>query len=326
MQYTYLGRSGMKVSRLCLGTMNFGWHTEEKEAFKIMDAALDAGINFIDTANSYGGSRENRGLSEEIIGNWFSQGGARREKIVLATKVYSAMPNASDGPNEAAGLSAFKIRRHVEASLRRLQTDHIELYQMHHIDEHVTWDELWNVYEALSLQGKIYYIGSSNFAGWHLAHAQAAAKSRNLLGLISEQHKYNLVCRYPELEVLPSAKALGIGIMVYSPLAGGALAGRETKTVRRKNEIGKKTAERFSQQLAKYTEFCRNLGENEADVALAWLLSNPAVTSPVIGPRTLTQFKGCLRAVNISLDQEALMKLDEIFPGPGGAAPKAYAW
>jgi aryl-alcohol dehydrogenase-like predicted oxidoreductase len=326
MQYTYLGRSGMKVSRLCLGTMNFGWHTDKTEAFKIMDAALDAGVNFFDTANSYGGDRDNRGLTEQIIGRWFAQGGARREKVVLATKVYSAMPDACDGPNEAAGLSAFKIRRHVDASLRRLQTDHIELYQMHHIDENVTWDELWDVYEALTLQGKIYYIGSSNFAGWHLSHAQAAAKARNFLGLISEQHKYNLVCRYPELEVLPAAKAMGIGIMVYSPLAGGALAGKEVKSVRRQGEIGQKTAERFSQQLAEYSELCKDLGKKEADVALAWLLSNPVVTSPVIGPRTLAQFEDCIRAVEISLNEESLTRLDEIFPGHGGAAPKAYAW
>ena len=326
MQYTYLGRSGLKVSQLCLGTMNFGWHTDETEAFKIMDASLEAGINFFDTANSYGGDRQNRGLTEEIIGRWFALGGARREKVVLATKVYSAMPDAYNGPNEAAGLSAFKIRRHVDASLRRLQTDHVELYQMHHIDENVTWDELWDVFEALTLQGKICYVGSSNFAGWHLAHAQAAAKARNFLGLVSEQHKYNLVCRYPELEVLPAAKALGIGIMVYSPLAGGALAGKGEEAVRRQGKIGKKTVERFSQQLAKYAKFCKNFGEKEADVSLAWLLSNPAVTSPVIGPRTLEQFEGCLRATEIVLDEGALAKLDEIFPGHGGAAPKAYAW
>jgi aryl-alcohol dehydrogenase-like predicted oxidoreductase len=326
MQYSNLGRSGMKVSRLCLGTMNFGWHTNETEAFKIMDAALDVGINFYDTANSYGGGRENRGLTEEIIGRWFAQGGARRDKVVLATKVYSAMPESYDGPNESAGLSAYKIRRHVEASLRRLQTDHVELYQMHHVDENVTWGELWDVFEALTLQGKVCYIGSSNFAGWHLVNAQGAAQARNFLGLVSEQHKYNLVCRYPELEVLPAAKALGIGIMVYSPLAGGALAGKQVESKRRQGEIGKKTTERFSQQLEKYSAFCKDLGENESDVALAWLLSNPAVTSPVIGPRTLAQFESCLRAVEINLNEESLSKLDEIFPGHGGAAPKAYAW
>jgi aryl-alcohol dehydrogenase-like predicted oxidoreductase len=326
MHFTFLGRSGMKVSRLCLGTMNFGWHTDESEAFRIMDTALDAGINFFDTANSYGSGRENRGFTEEIIGRWFAQGGSRTEKVILATKVYSAMPDASDGPNESAGLSAFKIRRHVEASLRRLQTDHIELYQMHHIDENVTWDELLEVYEALTLQGKIYYIGSSNFAGWHLAHAQAAAKARNLLGLISEQHKYNLLCRYPELEVLPAAKTLGIGIMVYSPLASGALAGKEEKSKRRQGEIGKKTAQRFSRQLVEYSEFCKDLGEKDAAVALAWLLSNPVVSSLVIGPRTLGQLESCLRAVEINLNEESLNTLDEIFPGHGGAAPQAYAW
>jgi aryl-alcohol dehydrogenase-like predicted oxidoreductase len=306
--------------------MNFGWHTDETEAFKIMDAALEAGINFFDTANAYGGGGENRGLTEEIIGRWFAQGEGRRERVVLATKVYSAMPDVCDGPNEAAGLSAFKIRRHVEASLRRLQTDHVELYQMHHVDENVSWAELWDVFEALTLQGKIYYVGSSNFAGWHLARAQAAAAARNFLGLISEQHKFNLVCRYPELEVLPAAKTLGIGILVYSPLAGGALAGKGADAVRRLGPISKKTTEQFAQQLAEYSAFCKDLGENEADVALAWLLSNPAVTSPVIGPRTLKQLEGCLGAVEINLDEGTIDKLDEIFPGHGGVAPQAYAW
>jgi aryl-alcohol dehydrogenase-like predicted oxidoreductase len=306
--------------------MNFGWYTDEAESFKIMDAALDAGINFFDTANSYGGGRENRGLTEEIIGRWFALGGGRRERVVLATKVYSTMPDTGDGPNEGAGLSAFKIRRHIATSLQRLQTDHIDLYQMHHVDEYVTWDELWDVFESLTLQGKVCYVGSSNFAGWHLVKAQATAKERNFLGLVSEQHKYNLVCRYPELEVLPAAKNLGVGIMVYSPLSGGTLAGKEKQAMRRRSSIGTKTAEQFAQQLAEYSEFCKDLGEKEADVALAWLLANPVVTSPVIGPRTLEQFEGSLRAVDLQLDNNLLVRLDKIFPGHGGEAPKAYAW
>lgn len=197
MKYSYLGKSGLKVSQLCLGTMNFGPETEEKEAFRIMDAALDAGINFFDTANVYGG-QDRRGWTEEIIGRWFQQGGGRREKVVLATKVYNDMFDEQDGPNSGSGLSAYKIRRHFEGSLRRLQTDHIELYQMHHIDRNVSWDELWGAFEILVSQGKADYIGSSNFAGWHIAAAQAKAKERHFLGLVSEQHLYNLLERTPE--------------------------------------------------------------------------------------------------------------------------------
>ncbi|MGQ9632221.1 MAG: aldo/keto reductase [bacterium] len=328
MQYTYLGRSGLKVSRLCLGTMNFGPRTEEREAFRIMDAALEAGINFFDTANVYGGEGH-RGWTEEIIGRWFAQGGGRRERVVLATKVYGPMEDPNDGPNAERGLSAYKIRRHLEGSLRRLRTDHIELYQMHHIDRNATWDELWEAFEVAVAQGKIGYVGSSNFAGWHLVQAQAAAKARNFLGLVSEQHKYSLICRLPELEVLPAARALGIGVIPWSPLGGGLLGGNALNPQpgsRSASEEVRRAVEKHRSQLEAYSAFCRELGEKEADVALAWMLANPAITAPIIGPRTLDQFKDSLRALEVKLDESALAKLDEIFPGPGGAAPEAYAW
>lgn len=326
MKYTYLGCSGLKVSRLCLGTMNFGPATEEKEAFRIMDAAVDAGVNFFDTANVYGGE-DHRGWTEEIIGRWFELGGGRREKVILATKVFGPMNDRNDGPNGERGLSAYKIRRHLEGSLKRLQTDHIELYQMHHIDRNVSWDELWDVFMALSHEGKIIYTGSSNFAGWHLAKAQAEAGKRNLIGLVSEQHKYNLMCRLPELEVLPAAQDLGIGIIPWSPLNGGMLGGKPfnpdegSRTQRQAGEI-----QQHQSQLKAFSDFSRQIGEQESNVALAWLLANPAVTAPIIGPRTLEQFENTLRAVEIELDGAALKKLDEIFPGPGGKAPEAYAW
>ena len=326
MQYTRLGRSGLKVSRLCLGTMNFGPITDEKEAFRIMDAALDAGINFFDTANHYGRSGHS-GETEEIIGRWFSQGGGRRERVVLATKVYQPMDDPNDGPNNAGGLSGYKLRRHLEGSLRRLQTDHIELYQMHHIDRNVTWEELWGGFEFLIGQGKIGYAGSSNFAGWHLAQAQAAAKERRFLGLISEQHKYNLMCRLPELEILPSARHFGIGILPWSPLAGGLLGGfaLQARQGARSQEQQKKI-EQVRAQLEAFHALCNELEEDPANIALAWLLSNPAVTSPVIGPRNLEQFQNALRVIDITLDDTVLNRLDEIFPGPGGKAPEAYAW
>lgn len=321
MKYTYLGKSGMKVSRLCLGTMNFGAKTGEEEAFKIMDRALDAGINYFDTANSYGkGSNGGYyGLTEEIIGRWFSQGGGRRESIVLGTKVYDEIEDKYDGPNGGRGLSAYKIRRHMEGSLKRLQTDHVEIYQMHHIDRNVTWDELWGIMEILVQQGKAYYIGSSNFAGHHIAYAQAMAEKRNFLGLISEQHKYNLLNRIPELEVLPAAKAHGLGVVAWSPLGGGMLNGKGLN----RDLSGQPERKR---QLEEYSKLCKEFGESEADVALAWLLSNPAVTAPIIGPRTLEQLENTLRAVEIELPEDVLKRLDEIFPGPGGEAPEAYAW
>lgn len=325
MQYPYLGRTGLKVSRLCLGTMNFGNVTDEKEAFRIMDTALDAGINFFDTANVYGW--EPRGLTEEIIGRWFTQGGGRREKVVLATKVYGKMDDPLDGPNDEGGLSAYKIRRHLEGSLKRLQTDHIDLYQMHHVDRHTSWDELWEGFQSLLLQGKIGFVGSSNFAGWDLVKAQAAAKRRNLLGLVSEQHKYSLLCRLPELEVLPAAQDQGIGVIAWSPLDGGLLSGhvltapQGSRSARLQSRV-----ERHCTQLEAFSQLCKELGETEANVALAWVLHHPALTAPIIGPRTVKQLQDCLRVVELKLDEEVLRKLDEIFPGPGGPAPQAYAW
>lgn len=326
MQYSYLGRSGLQVSKLCLGTMNFGVDTDEKEAYRIMDAALDAGINFFDTANIYGWG-ENSGKTEEIIGRWFAQGGGRREKVVLATKVYGDMHNPYDGPNRDGGLSSYKIRRHAEASLRRLQTDHLELYQMHHVDRNVSWEELWEAFEVLVHQGKIGYVGSSNFAGWDLVKAQAEAKARKFRGLVSEQHKYSLLCRLPELEVLPASLDLGLGVIAWSPLDGGILGGSALKAERGKRTAGQQQRiEQLRPKLEAFSSLCKELGESEANVALAWTLAHPAMTAPIIGPRTLEQFQNTLRVVEIHLDETALKRLDEIFPGPGGAAPQAYAW
>lgn len=325
MEYTNLGRTGMKVSKLCLGTMNFGPNTEEKEAHRIMDAAIDAGVNFFDTANVYGG-KGNRGWTEEIIGRWFAQGNNRREKTVLATKVYNFMEDENDGPNEGRFLSAYKVRRHLEGSLKRLQTDHLELYQMHHIDRDVTWEELWEVFQSLVQQGTVDYIGSSNFAGWDLIKAQAAAKERNFLGLVSEQHKYSLLCRLPELEVLPAAKDQGIGVIAWSPLDGGMLGGNALNPDKGSRSAAKtEQVEKHREQLEAYSDFCKELGEREADVALAWVLQNPAIDAPIIGPRTLEQFEQALHAVEIKFDQASLDRLDEIFPGYG-EAPNAYAW
>lgn len=326
MEYSYLGRSGMKVSRLCLGTMNFGPYTSEADSFKLMDEALDAGINFFDTANVYGGSG-NSGRTETILGRWFAQGGGRREKVVLATKVFGDMHNGLDGPNGASGLSAYKIRRHVESSLKRLQTDHIELYQMHHVDHNASWDELWEVFAALIQEGKIVYVGGSNFAGWDLTVANYEAKARHVLGLVSEQHKYNLNCRLPELEVLPASKALGIGVIPWSPLDGGLL-GRNALNPDHasRSANNKERAEANRTKLEAFAKFAKDLGEAQDNIALAWLLANPAVTAPIIGPRTSEQLQESNRALEIKLGDAEMAELDRIFPGPGGAAPQAYAW
>ena len=217
MDYTQLGRSGLSVSRIVLGTMNFGPVTDEPASHAIMDRAHEHGINFFDTANVYGWG-ENKGRTEEIIGSWFAQGGGRRERTVLATKLYGDM---GDWPNEGR-LSALNIRRACDASLRRLQTDHIDLYQMHHVDRATPWEEIWGAMDVLRQQGKVLYVGSSNFAGWHLAKAQEAARRRGGLGLVSEQSIYNLMERSVELEVLPAADDYGLGVIPWSPLHGRA--------------------------------------------------------------------------------------------------------
>jgi aryl-alcohol dehydrogenase-like predicted oxidoreductase len=326
MKFSQLGRSGLKVSKLCLGTMNFGVDTNEEDSFRIMDAALDAGINFFDTANIYGWGK-NAGRTEEIIGRWFAQGGGRREKVVLATKFYGDMSDDTDGPNSGGGLSAYKLRRHLDKSLKRLQTDHIELYQMHHVDRNVSWDELWEAFGVVLNQGKIGYIGSSNFAGRDLVKAQYEAKSHRMLGLVSEQHKYSLLCRLPELEVLPAAEELGLGVIAWSPLDGGLLSGNALKPVAgSKRSNNPERTEKHRAQLEAFEKLCRELGENEANVALAWTLVQPSMTAPIIGPRTLEQLETTLRVVDIVLDESTLARLDEIFPGPGGSAPQAYAW
>ncbi len=323
MEYTNLGRTGLKVSRLCLGTMNFGPYTSEEDSYAIMDKALELGINFFDTANVYGW-KLGEGVTEQIIGRWLAQGGGRRDKIVLATKVYNPM---GEGPNDR-GLSAYHIRKACEDSLRRLQTDHIDLYQMHHIDRGTPWEEIWQAMEQLVREGKVIYVGSSNFAGWHIAQAQAEAARRNFMGLVSEQSLYNLTARTVELEVLPAAQAYGLGVIPWSPLAGGLLAGvlRKAQEGRRSSESMQKRIEQYHDQLVAYEALCRELGEEPANVALAWLLHNPVVTAPIIGPRTLDQLEGATKALEIQLSEDVLEQLDEIFPGPGGPAPEAYAW
>ena len=322
MEYTHLGRSGLSVSRLCLGTMNFGPETSEPDSFRIMDAALDAGVNFFDTANVYGWKR-GEGITEQIVGRWFAQGGGRREKVVIASKLYGSM---SDWPNDTF-LSARNIRRACEGSLQRLQTDHLDLYQMHHVDRSTPWDEIWEAFSVLRQQGKVLYFGSANFAGWHLAQAQEAAQRHGMLGLVSEQSLYNLLERSVELEVLPAAQAYGLGMIPWSPLFGGLLGGilRKTEEGRAASEHIKERLEKHRPAVERYEAWCDQRGLRPADVGLAWLLTRPGVTAPIVGPRTAAHLDDHLAALDLTLDADTLDELDALFPGPG-PAPEAYAW
>jgi aryl-alcohol dehydrogenase-like predicted oxidoreductase len=323
MEYTHLGRSGLSVSRLCLGTMNFGPLTSEADSHSIMDSAHEYGINFFDTANRYGRDL-GVGATESIMGRWFSQGGGRRERTVLATKVYGEM---GQWPNEGK-LSALHIRRALDESLRRMQTDYIDLYQFHHIDRGTPWEEIWSAIEVAVSQGKILYVGSSNFAGWHIAQAQGAAAARNFTGLVSEQSLYNLAARTIELEVIPAAQHYGLGIIPWSPLHGGMLGGVLRKAQDGRRRLEGRAAETVAQNRAAieaYEDFADELGHEPGAVALAWLLHQPAVTGPIVGPRTQEQLDSAVRALDVHLDEKALARLDEIFPGYR-TAPEHYAW
>ncbi len=320
MQYTNLGRTALKVSRLCLGTMNFGPQTTEPDSYAIMDHALELGINFFDTANVYGW-KKGEGITEQIIGRWWDQGGGRRDKVVIATKVYGDM---GDWPNESR-LSALHIRKACEDSLRRLKTDYIDLYQMHHVWRDAPWEEIWQAMDLLVQQGKVLYVGSSNFAGWHIARANEAAKHRHSLGLVSEQSKYHLLQRDIETDVIPACEAYGLGIIPWSPLASGLLGGVLQKPTEGRRASLEQEVDKHRPKLEAWEGLCGELGEKPADMALAWMLQNPVITGPIIGPRTKDQLDGSLRALEIKISEETNKKIDEIFPGHK-TAPEDYAW
>ncbi|MCX5082425.1 aldo/keto reductase [Streptomyces sp. NPDC056121] len=331
MKYTQLGRTGLKVSRLVLGTMNFGPQTDEADSHAIMDTALASGINYFDTANVYGWG-ENKGRTEEIIGSWFAQGGDRRDKTVLATKVYGNMAGAgtdSPWPNHDK-LSAVNIRRAVEASLKRLGTDYIDIYQFHHVDRETPFEEIWQAVDVLIQQGKILYAGSSNFPGYKIAQANEKAAARGTLGLVSEQCLYNLAERRAEMEVIPAAQEYGLGVIPWSPLHGGLLGGVIKKEVEGGRRASGRAADALANpetraQLQAYEDLLDKHGLAPGEAALAWLLTRPGVTGPIVGPRTSEQLDSALRAVELELSEEVLTGLDEIFPGPG-PSPEAFAW
>ena len=327
MTYGHLGRSGVIVSRIGLGTMNFGYTVDESSSFAVMDAAVDAGINFFDTADVYGGPqtpemKKGYGIAEETVGRWLKHSG-HRDDIVLATKVYQPM---GLGPNDRR-LSAYHIRRACEASLRRLQTDHIDMYQMHHVDRATPWEEIWQAMEQLVREGKISYVGSSNFAAWDVALAQSAASARHFLGLTSEQSLYNLAIRAVEMEMIPALRHLGIGLLPYSPLHAGLLAGMLEDLAEGRISDASTLAriEPHRDQLEAYEGLCRELGTKPADMALAWLLHNPVVSSAIVGALTIAELQADLRALSVQLDADIAERLNQIWPGPG-EAPQAYAW
>jgi aryl-alcohol dehydrogenase-like predicted oxidoreductase len=322
MQYVNLGRTALKVSRLCLGTMNFGPLTSEQDSYAIMDRALELGINFFDTANVYGW-KKGEGVTEQIIGRWWAQGGGRRDKVVIATKVYGDM---GDWPNTSR-LSKLHMRKALDDSLRRLKTDFIDLYQFHHIWREASWDEIWEFCEWAHAAGKVLYFGSSNFAGWHIVQANEAAKRRNFLGLVSEQSIYHLLRRQIEMEVMPACAAYGVGIIPWSPLGGGLLGGvlQKLSEGRRASEGMQQQVEAHREKLEAWENLCRELGEKPANVAIAWMLQNPVITAPIIGPRTIEQLNDIVRALEIKLDEETNKRIEAIFSGYK-TAPEEYAW
>lgn len=323
MEYKKLGRTGLRVSSLCLGTMNFGAGTDEKEAFRIMDAALDAGINFFDTANNYGFLVGKVGITEEIMGRWFKQGGGRREKTVLATKVHENMFDENDGPNTEPGLSAYKIRRHLDGSLKRLQTDHVEIYYLHHIDRSVSFEESMGTMQNLWERGLVDYLGVSNYPAWKTAQTQEKFLAEKKFGIAVQQERYSLVTRNIESEVLPACREYGIGTVAYSPMGGGLLACSAEDTLRRRGNSA--DFEKYKPQLEAYSKLCKEAGLRERDVALAWLIQNPNLTAPIIGPRTLEQLNDSIHAMEVKIPEDMMKELDRIFPGPG-VAPESYGW
>ncbi|MDV9169741.1 aldo/keto reductase [Streptomyces sp. W16] len=331
MKYTQLGRTGLKVSRLVLGTMNFGPQTDEADSHAIMDAALDAGINFFDTANVYGWG-ENKGRTEEIIGNWFAKSPDHRDKTVLATKMYGNMgPEGVPAWPNHDKLSALNIRRAVDASLKRLQTDYIDVYQFHHVDRATPFEEIWQAIDTLIQQGKILYVGSSNFPGYKIAQAnEIAARRGGTIGLVTEQCLYNLAERRAEMEVIPAAQEYGLGVIPWSPLQGGLLGGVIKKEISGGRRASGRAADTLANptsraQIQAYEDLLDKHGIEPGEAALAWLLTRPGITGPIVGPRTAEQLDSALRAVELELSEELLTSLDEIFPGPG-PSPEAFAW
>lgn len=314
-----IGRSGLRVSPVCLGTANFGHVTDAPTAHRMLSRALAEGVFFLDTADIYN-REELENPSEVIIGRWFGEDRARRQRVVLATKVYGV---TGEGANDR-GLSARHIRLACEESLRRLRTDWIDLYILHHVDRTVHWEETLDALERLKTEGKILYYGTSNFAAWQLTGLHLTACVRNMFGPISEQSPYSLARREVESEVLPACRHQGIGFLAYSPLAEGLLAGPDAGTRRTRPTTAKRRAQN-AKRLDVWHECCRNHGLAPSAAALGWVMSQPDVTAAVIGPRTEEQLDDAIAAASVPPDAALLEAIAAEWPGPG-VAPEAYAW
>jgi len=317
MEYRKLGRTGLKVSELCMGTMQFGWTADEDLSHKILNQAYEAGINFIDTADVYSRWAEGNpgGVSETIIGNWMKKSNIPRDQVVIATKVRGQM---GDGPNDQ-GLSRVHILNAMEASLQRLGTDYIDLYQTHWFDDEVPIDETLTTLDDLLRQGKVRYLGASNYPAWRLMRALWTSDKYNLARYDSLQPHYNLVHREEfERELAEVCRTYGLGIIPYSPLAGGFLTGkyRKEEPVPESARAGGAKNRYYNEHgwsiLEAVDDVANNRGKSVSQIALAWLLSNPVITSPIIGPRTLEQLKDNLGAVGLRLTESEMEQLNQV--------------
>ena len=319
MHYKNLGRTGLKVSELCLGTMTFGWTSDEKNAYAVFDAAYDAGINFIDTADVYTSWAQGNpgGVAETYIGNWLTASKKPRDQIILATKVRAKM---GDGPNDE-GLGRVHMMQAVEASLRRLQTDYIDLYQSHSPDDTVPIQETLRAYDDLVRQGKVRYIGASNYNAWRLMKALWTSDKNNLARYDCLQPRYNLVWRAEfERELMEVCRTEGVGVIPYSPVQGGFLTGK----YRRNQPIPKGSRGEESARIQEFVNderahkivdatetIAKKNGKSIAQTAIAWLLANPVITSPIIGVNNVEQLKEFLGAVEFNLSAEDKKTLDD---------------
>ncbi|MDQ3457917.1 MAG: aldo/keto reductase [Deinococcota bacterium] len=325
MEYRALGRTGVKVSPLCLGCMTFGAKTSPEDSYAIVDRALEAGINFIDTANVY-----SRGRSEEVTGEALKRNG-QRDKVVLATKVHGVMDD--DDPN-ARGNSRRHIIQQCEASLRRLQTDYIDLYQIHRPQPDIPIDETLQALDDLIRKGYVRYLGTSTFAAWQLTEALAVAKELRLNRFVCEQPPYNLLDRRIERELLPMAQTYGVGIIPWSPLAGGLLSGKYQRNADAPADSRYADAKDSPIQQRRQTDRAFDVieglqplvaakGCTMSQFALAWCVQQPGVTSPIIGPRTMAQLEDNLGALEVAIGDEDRGKIDELIP-PGDMASAFY--
>lgn len=334
MDYVSLGRTGVKVSRLCLGCMNFGGRTVEADSIEIIHAALDGGINFLDTANVYGHDPAEfsigRGRSEEAVGKALRRG-AKRGKVILATKAHFPM---SDDVN-AQGSSRRHLIEQCEASLERLQTDHIDLYQLHHPSNDVPVDETLRALDDLIHAGKVRYIGTSSFAAWQIMESLWVAKEYALNRFVCEQPVYNLLDRRVERELIPMAQTYDIAIIPWSPTAGGFLTGKygrdgKVPSDSRFDEFWKGVEKRhFSDAAFRVVELLVELSGEKGctpyQLAIAWCAQQPGVTSPIIGPRTKEHLIDSLPAVEITLTKDDFARIDSVAP-PGRAIVPYYGY